>query len=181
MRAVPVNKRGGPKIRPAVKKALKGLLARSDVQDDGYQKRRYLPERRYVFSLKDIDKTAILPLHNSKILSEKTFGRKFSNFERVRQMAGNHQLRRFLTKKMASLVLKSQRRRKIWRCLFFLRRAYRNAKRGQKRANNVHKIMVCVQKYGFSPSFIHLAGVNKGVLTAIFYAKMHRRRELFFL
>ena len=99
MRAVPVNKRGGPKIRPAVEKALKGLLAMSDVQDDGYQKRRYLPERRYVFSLKDIDKTAILPLHNSKILSEKTFGRKFSNFERVRQMAGNHQLRRFLAKK----------------------------------------------------------------------------------
>ena len=36
--------------------------------------------------MKDIDKTAILPLHISKILREKTFGRKFSNFERFRQM-----------------------------------------------------------------------------------------------
>ena len=32
--------------------------------------------------VKDFDKTAILPLHNSKILREKTFGRKFSSFER---------------------------------------------------------------------------------------------------
>ena len=36
--------------------------------------------------VKDIDKMAILPLQNSKILREKTFGRKFSSFERVCQM-----------------------------------------------------------------------------------------------
>ncbi len=38
-----------------------------------------LPGRVFV---KDVDKMAILPLQNSKILREKTFGRKFSNFER---------------------------------------------------------------------------------------------------
>ena len=45
-----------------------------------------LQGRGCVFFVKDIDKMAILPLHNSKILREKTFGRKFSNFEGFCQM-----------------------------------------------------------------------------------------------
>ena len=42
-----------------------------------------LPEWGDVCLVKDVDKMAILPLHNSKILSERTFGRKFLSFERV--------------------------------------------------------------------------------------------------
>ena len=34
-------------------------------------------------NVKNIDKTTILPLYNSKILRERTFGRKFLSFERV--------------------------------------------------------------------------------------------------
>ena len=45
-----------------------------------------LPGQGNVCFAKDIDKMAILPLYNSKILREKTFGRKFSNFETFFQM-----------------------------------------------------------------------------------------------
>ncbi len=44
------------------------------------------PARTWLIFLKDIDKMAILGLHISKILHEKTFGRKNANFERGLQM-----------------------------------------------------------------------------------------------
>jgi hypothetical protein len=46
--------------------------------------------------------------------------------------------------------------KKIWRCRFIFRRAYKTAKGHQIEAKNVHKTIACVQKIGFSPSVFNV-------------------------
>jgi hypothetical protein len=74
--------------------------------------------------------------------------------------------------KKASLALKSQRRKKNWRCRFIFWRAYKTAKRHQIRAKNVHKTMVYVQKNWLFTSVLHPAGSEKCSPTGIFDARL---------
>ncbi|MBR6997369.1 MAG: hypothetical protein IKI19_01020, partial [Prevotella sp.] len=73
--------------------------------------------------------------------------------------------------------LKSQRRKKIWRCRFIFWRAYKTAKGHQIEAKNVHKTMACVQKFGFFPSVLYLMRVEKCSHTGVFRARLPRNRE----
>ena len=80
-------------------------------------------------------------------------------------------------KKKASLASKSQRRKKIWRWLFIFWRAYKTTKGHQIEAKNVHKTMVCVQEFGFFPSVLYLARIEKCSYLGIFRSRLPRNRE----
>ena len=78
---------------------------------------------------------AILPLHNSKILRKKTFGRKFSSFERVRQTIGNQPLVLILAKKGLRWLSKVNAEKKFGVAVFF----YGMLTETQKGIKNVQK------------------------------------------
>ena len=134
-----------------------------------------------IFFVKDIDKMAIFGLHISKILHENNFWTKKPLFFEGLLNCWLSGCWLDFGKKRASLRKKSQRRRKIWRWLLKIWRAYRNAKSSKIWAKNVHKSVPYVQIFAFCTPFFHRARAGRGVRTAIFHSKMLRRREQKFL